>query len=295
MVTSLGDENLARSALILGALDYVVKGRNFYADLPLLASDLIGRAKRTKDDCAREVQKQRLLAQMELATWLDHNFKNILSAVMGSLALVNFDNPDQSVDKRREYLTDGQESLKTAVKLLESLTAMAQVGSQDGESPGQTVLASAAVDEAWEMVGQAALKNSPPAVKAALAKTVFQNNTRWLPPQKVVYQDLLTIFEALLTNALEAVAQTVDPLISVGVELEGDSLLRFSVKDNGRGMDEKVRRHAFEPLFSTKGEVGVGLSLSTVRVLVDRRFGDISLESSLGKGTTVVFTYHVGA
>ncbi|MDR0550047.1 MAG: hybrid sensor histidine kinase/response regulator [Deltaproteobacteria bacterium] len=294
MVTSLGDETLARAALTLGALDYVIKGRDYYANLPALATSLLEKATLSKASLEREVQRCRLMAQMELASWLDHNFKNILSAVIGSLALIDFNNPNQSLDKRREYLNDGQESLKTAVKLLDSLTAMAKVVDNDGERTGQNVLVSAVVDEAFAKATASARENNFPAVEALLAKTVFQNNSRWLPPLRVGYHDLLTVLEALLINALEAVAQTPSPLIMVGVEKVSDSQLRFTVKDNGRGMDDKVLRHAFEPLFSTKGEVGVGLSLTTARALVIRHNGEISLNSSLGQGTSVVFTYHVG-
>jgi signal transduction histidine kinase len=293
MVTGMGDENLARSALSLGALDYVIKGRDYFAELPSLAASLIEKANQRLAKNDLEIQKSRLLAQMELASWLDHNFKNILSAVMGSLALIDFNNPNQSQAKRIEYLTDGQDSLKCAVKLLESLTSMASVVGDQGESPRESVLVSAVVDEAWEKARQVASRSSP-AVAAAVGKATFQNATRWLPPQKVAYQDLLTILEALLTNALEAVVQAPAPLIMVALERANPDFLRFTVRDNGRGMDEKVQRHAFEPLFSTKGEVGVGLSLTTARVLVIRHSGEIFLKSSLGQGTSVAFTYHVG-
>jgi signal transduction histidine kinase len=293
LTTGLGDESLARAAFERGALDYVVKGRNYFAQLPALAESLIERHQKVLAKGDLGVQRCRLLAQVELSSWLDHNFKNILSAVMGSLALIDLNNPEQSQDKRREYLSDSLDSLRTAIKLLDSLTAMTKVVSQTEEGKPESVLVAAAVDEAWEKVTQALAKTGEPNVKAALARATFQNNCRWLSPQQVAYQDLLTILEALLTNAVEAVTQASAPRILVAVEKTG-SVLRFQVSDNGRGMDAKVLRHAFEPLFSTKGQVGVGLSLTTVRALVDRHSGEINLSSTLGEGTKVVFTYHVG-
>jgi signal transduction histidine kinase len=291
LVTGLGDETLAQAALTQGAMDYVIKGPDYYEELPKVVQSLMERAQKEKAQINRDEQKSRLLAQMELANWLDHNFKNILSAALGSLALIDFKNPDQPLDKRLEYLNDSQDSLKSALKLLESLTAMATVVDEADESSQRSVLVAAVVDEAWERVLEAARKAGRP-LAAVLEKVTFQNNSRWLPPQKVADQDLLTILEALLINALEAVTQTLDPLIAVNLETQ-DRSLSFTVRDNGRGMDEKVQKHAFDPLFSTKGEVGVGLSLTTVRALVVRHFGEISLSSAPGQGTTVTFTYNV--
>ncbi|MDR1577478.1 MAG: hybrid sensor histidine kinase/response regulator [Deltaproteobacteria bacterium] len=292
MVTGLGDERLARSALMGGALDYVIKGRDYFTELPSLVATLMDVNQKRLAELEENSRKCRLLAQLELARWLDHNFKNILSAVMGSLALIDFNNPSQTLEKRQEYLADGQDSLKSAVKLLESLTAMANVVDAE-EQTGQNVLVSAVVDEAWENVVKAVKREGNAALLAALNHLSFQNHARWLSPQRVVRQDLLTILEALLTNALEAVIQTPQPRILVNV-VKDQASLKFEVKDNGRGMDDKALRHAFEPLFSTKGQVGVGLSLTTVRALVDRHSGQIRLNSTLGEGTSAVFTYDVG-
>jgi signal transduction histidine kinase len=293
LTTGLGNEELARTALISGAFDYIVKGQNYYLELPALAGAFIERYHRLRTSADSDVQRYRLQAQVELSGWLDHNFKNILSAVMGSLALIDFNNPDQTAEKRQEYLADSLDSLKSAVGLLDSLTAMTNVVSEDYEPERQSIVVGAVVDEAWEKVKEMVSKSGQTSLKKALGLINFLNNTRWLPPQQGVYRDLLTILEALLTNAAEAMVQTQDPRLLVTVEKLGN-FLKFVVRDNGRGMDEKVQRHAFEPLFSTKGQVGVGLSLTMVRALVDRHSGEIHLESALGQGTAVDFTYHVG-
>ncbi|MDR1608465.1 MAG: response regulator [Deltaproteobacteria bacterium] len=292
MATGLGDERLARSALMKGALDYVIKGRDYFAELPGLVGALMDKNQKRLADLDQKIQRYRLLAQLELSNWLDHNFKNILSAVMGSLALIDFNNPDQTQEKRQEYLADSRDSLKTAVTLLESLAAMANVGDGDQEAL-ESVLVASVVDEAWSKVVMAARQTNQGQLISAAERSLFQNNSRWLAPEKVARQDLLTILEALLTNALEAVIQVENPRIVVNLEKTAASL-KFEVKDNGRGMDEKVLRHAFEPLFSTKGQVGVGLSLTTVKALVDRHSGEIRLTSVLGQGSSAVFTYHVG-
>jgi signal transduction histidine kinase len=291
MTTGLGNEALVRVAMVLGAFDYIAKGQTYYTDLPDLVTDLISRFNSKNSKRASENQRSRLEAQTELAGWLDHNFKNILSAVAGSLHLIDFDNPDQSQEKRREYLNDGLSSLGTAVKLLENLSRLSDDdGTREDE---RSVLVSSVVDEAWQAVKDRLLngpKEEFSVGKEILGEITFINETRGLEPQKIVRQDLLTIFEALLKNSVEALGQAKEPRISVSASRK-DDFLSFAVKDNGRGMDDRVKRHAFEPLFSTKGQVGVGISLSTVMALVTRHLGEIRVESRPGLGCQIHFTY----
>jgi signal transduction histidine kinase len=290
MTTGLGNESLAREAMSMGAFDYIVKGQTFFTDLPSTVDDLLSRFSEKNADRALEQQRSRLAAQTELAGWLDHNFKNILSAVAGSLGLINFDNPAQTQDKRKEYLDDCLSSLGTAMKLLENLSRLTDGGSREDE---RNVLVSSVVDEAWQSVRNWLMsKPSDDSLigQEFLRELTFINETRSLEPQKIVRQDLMTILEVLLKNSVEALIQTQEPRIIVSAIRQTDYLF-FSVMDNGRGMDERVKLHAFEPLFSTKGEVGVGLSLTTVLALVTRHLGKIQVDTKPGQGCRIDFSY----
>ena len=59
------------------------------------------------------------------------------------------------------------------------------------------------------------------------------------------------------------------------------------ISDTGSGMDDEVRARVFEPFFSTKQKVGVGLSLSMTQRVVSEHGGRIEVVSAPGKGTTV--------
>ena len=64
--------------------------------------------------------------------------------------------------------------------------------------------------------------------------------------------------------------------------------LHLEVRDNGTGMDEKVRQHCLEPFFSTKEQRGgTGLGLAMVYGMVQRHKGSIEIESAPGQGTCV--------
>ena len=70
---------------------------------------------------------------------------------------------------------------------------------------------------------------------------------------------------------------------------------KFAIKDNGMGIDLGVQEEIFK-LFKTtgikdrNGKEGTGIGLATVKSLVSKLGGTISLESEPGKGSLFTFT-----
>ncbi|HEX2923251.1 MAG TPA: ATP-binding protein [Chloroflexota bacterium] len=83
------------------------------------------------------------------------------------------------------------------------------------------------------------------------------------------------------------------------VSVEGreiDGSVEFAVRDDGPGMDRAVMERAFEPFFSAtgpEGQGGTGLGLAIAKGLIELHGGAISIDSSIGTGTTVRFTLPV--
>ena len=67
---------------------------------------------------------------------------------------------------------------------------------------------------------------------------------------------------------------------------EDEPMIRLSVSDGGVGMDEATLKTAGEPHFSTKTN-GTGLGLATVRQLMERQGGGLSIASVPHRGTTI--------
>ena len=63
--------------------------------------------------------------------------------------------------------------------------------------------------------------------------------------------------------------------------------IRLGVADTGAGMTAAVASRVFEPFFSTKGDLGTGLGLSTVQGIVSQAGGQIHIDTAIGRGTRV--------
>lgn len=62
--------------------------------------------------------------------------------------------------------------------------------------------------------------------------------------------------------------------------------LELVLADDGCGMPESVRRHVFEPFYTTKpAGRGTGLGLAVVRDVMVAAGGDLAVESAPGEGT----------
>ena len=73
---------------------------------------------------------------------------------------------------------------------------------------------------------------------------------------------------------------------STGRARQANPMIRLTVSDSGSGMDEATLRMAGEPHFSTRTN-GTGLGLATVRQLMERQGGGLSIASTPRRGTSI--------
>lgn len=108
-----------------------------------------------------------------------------------------------------------------------------------------------------------------------------------------IYADprLLTqVMYNLIRNACRHTSQGGNIYIKVS-ENDGDDLLIISVTDDGAGMTSEERNRLFERFYSSHplGD-GTGLGLLISRQIIELHCGHLMVDTSLGKGTTVLFT-----
>lgn len=100
------------------------------------------------------------------------------------------------------------------------------------------------------------------------------------------------VFLNLISNSIHAICkihkESGSGELKITTKNDEDNIY-ISVKDNGSGMDEMTMSKIFDPFFTTKdvGE-GTGLGMSIAYNTIKKHGGDISINSSLGKGTEMI-------
>lgn len=101
-------------------------------------------------------------------------------------------------------------------------------------------------------------------------------------------------FDQLVVNLVSNASDSIDPetgvvtvTVTTGHDGAGNPRARLAVADNGRGMPEEVRRHVFDPFYSTGGDGRhMGLGLSLVWDTARSAGGSVDVESAVGEGAT---------
>ena len=113
-----------------------------------------------------------------------------------------------------------------------------------------------------------------------------------LPTMYAYETELRLLFQNLISNAIKFMDPDKMPEIHIDAEKE-KSHWRFSVKDNGIGIDAKYKEKVFiifQRLHSQTKYEGTGIGLAHCRKIVELHNGDIGVDSEVGKGSTFNFT-----
>jgi signal transduction histidine kinase len=104
-------------------------------------------------------------------------------------------------------------------------------------------------------------------------------------------QQITRVFQNLLRNAQQAVAEGVEPRVRVELGRNG---MHYTVlvADNGQGIPESFTDRIFEPNFTTKGS-GMGLGLAIVSRIIEQHSGSVSFVTTTENGTTFTLQFPV--
>jgi signal transduction histidine kinase len=116
-----------------------------------------------------------------------------------------------------------------------------------------------------------------------------------LPRVWIDREQMKQVFMNLILNAIQAMKEGGAITIStravtrMGVQPAGE-FVQIEVKDTGVGIPEENVQHIFDPFFTSKDE-GSGLGLAVSHQIVQEHGGFVTVESTIGKGTS--FFVHV--
>jgi len=102
-------------------------------------------------------------------------------------------------------------------------------------------------------------------------------------------EEILQVFVNLLTNAIHAMEGKGSLTLSTE---QKNGHIQISITDTGCGIPPENLQKIFDPFFTTKAVgKGTGLGLYNVRTIVRKYQGDLTIESAVGKGTTIVLVF----
>lgn len=96
------------------------------------------------------------------------------------------------------------------------------------------------------------------------------------------------VYTNLIDNAIDALADTEDPLIKIKVYQKNNNLYT-AIEDNGPGIPEEIQASVFDAFFTTKGVgEGTGMGLEISRRIVERHNGSLTLNSRAGQTEFII-------
>ncbi len=97
-------------------------------------------------------------------------------------------------------------------------------------------------------------------------------------------EQMISVFNNLLQNAIQAIPTTRKGVINVAIERSEDNII-IKIQDNGKGVSPEAQEKLYIPNFTTKSS-GMGLGLAIVKNIVTNTEGKIWFETQENMGTT---------
>ncbi len=236
------------------------------------ASQVVRNVTERRRQEAAAADARRLEALGRLAGGIAHDFNNLMAAVLGYAGIIGQSLPGG--DPRQADLSEIEKAATRAGELTQQLLAFAR----------RKTIAPKVVDVS-ELVG-GFMRLIAPLLGSTVRPSVRIAND--VPDVRVDPVQFEQVLMNLAVNARDAMPNGGELAVEVSrTRFRGQDGARIAVRDTGTGMTPEVVAQIFEPFFTTKPQgKGTGLGLATVHGIVHQAGGEISVESTLGVGTT---------
>lgn len=219
-----------------------------------------------------------------LAGGIAHDFNNILFAILGNIELAEI-----SLDAGCEAYPLLQDAKKASLRA-KALTQQLLTFSKGGDPVKKTSSIWKTITESTNFV----LHGSPVSCQFSIPDDL------WLVD--IDSGQISQVIQNLIINAKYAMPgggeiritciNISDIRSETSLNLSGKAYIKITVQDNGYGITKKYLDKIFDPYFTTKQE-GSGLGLAITHSIIRKHYGHITVQSTMGKGTT--FTVYLPA
>ncbi len=218
------------------------------------------------------MQTERLASVGQLAAGTAHEINNPLAIIYARAQLLQYRETDPKKRKELEQITEQIERISS---ILTNLMGFAR--------PAPPKLEKLALNEV--------LNKSLALIESVCVKhriTIVRDFSADSPQIKGDPNQLEQVFLNLLINAQHAMEGKGGTLTVFSRMSDDGKVLHVGIADTGVGIPKENLPKIFDPFFTTKEDgKGTGLGLSTSYGIINNHYGDITVNSEIGVGTTV--------
>ncbi len=217
-------------------------------------------------------QSERETAWREMARQVAHEIKNPLTPMKLNLQYLQHVIKNNPKDFEERFT-------KASNTLIEQIDALANIATEFSNFAKLPVGEAQKVNLAEVLESAVALFEKDGAAKLFLN---LYNKELYIMANR---EQLLRIFNNIITNALQAINEKQEEGKIIIRTHEQDGIIRVEVCDNGCGIPASLKEKIFTPNFTTK-TTGSGLGLAMVKNMMDTMNAKIWFESEEGRGTS---------
>jgi len=247
-----------------------VDSRDELGELAIAFNRMTRMLRRNKEMEAALAQQGKMASLGVLSSGVAHEINNPLGVILGYAGYLEKKIPAD--DPNHSYIHEIKRESKRCKKIVQDLLSYARTPKPN--------LAATDINRLLRQIIEFAANHTD-----LHQVEIVQEFAQPLPNVPADADQLRQVAINLLLNAGAALPQ--GGRIRVMTCLEDERWLRVAFIDSGEGISEENLEKIFEPFFTTKAR-GTGLGLAITKQIIEMHQGEISIDSQLGTGTTVV-------
>jgi len=215
------------------------------------------------------IKSERLAAIGQVAAMVGHDLRNPLTSIKGATYYLKKKLGPKMDEKAMEMLELIEKDIEHSNEIITDLMEYSkEIRLELTETTPKSIVRDAlSLVEVLENVQVLDLTQSEPKIKVDVAK-------------------MKRVFGNLIKNAIDA--------MPIGGKLaitsrESNANMKIAFADTGIGMTKEIMEKIWTPFFTTKAK-GMGLGLAICKRIIEAHGGSISVDSTVGKGTTFTVT-----
>lgn len=246
-----------------------VRSHDELGELAATFNRMVGIIKRNQEMEATLAQQEKMASLGVLSSGVAHEINNPLGVILGYAG--HLEAKMDPADPNFRYIQDIRKESKRCKGIVQDLLSYARTPRPALEETDLNAL--------LEQIAEFAANHME-----LHHVSVVRDLAPGLPRVRVDPDQMRQVAINLILNA--GAAMDAGGTITVGTVAREAGYVDIDIRDEGAGIARENLEKIFEPFFTTKAR-GTGLGLAITRRIVEQHLGRITVESEVGKGTTV--------